>query len=145
MKTLVELGGDSGFTLIEMVVVMLVIGILSAIAMPQFARVAEKPKAAEGVHLLLAVKGAQERHFNRYGTYCIGALAGCLDIDLPNPLYFGAIPNTAVSGGSWKLTLSRIGAPYYYGAYTMTFDGNAGTLTCPGNARCQTDLVPANL
>ncbi len=142
-----EMGGVSGFALIEMVVVILVIGILSAVALPQYARIMERPRAAEGVQFLLAIKGAQDRYFNRYGVYCIGALtaANCRgwDITIPAPKYFDAVPNT-VAAGTWNLTLTRTFNTIYYGQYTLIYtDGGNPALTCTPAPDCTNELLPA--
>ena len=142
---MVDLGGSSGFTLIEMMVVILVVGILTAVAMPQYARIMERPRAAEGVETLLAIKGAQDRHFSKYGAYCTGVLAGCLDIGLSQTSYFGAVPNAAVSGGgaSWQLTLTRNVNTVYYGFYTLTYDAAAAVpLSCTPVPDCTNELLP---
>jgi len=50
-----------GFTLMELLVVVIIVGILAAIGLPQFFKVAEKGRAAEGVTALGAMRNAQLR------------------------------------------------------------------------------------
>ena len=140
-------GRRDGFTLLELMVVVLVIGILAATAVPQYARVTEKSKAAEALAALFTIKGAQDRYFNKYGNYCLGPVSTCgLDLAPPNLKYFNAWGNMTVGGTapSWKTTVTRNQTTAYYGAYSLTYDVEPNakpTLTC-NNASCTTDLLP---
>lgn len=51
-----------GFTLIEVLVVVLIIGILAGIALPQYRRSVEKAKVAEALINISAIEGAMQRY-----------------------------------------------------------------------------------
>lgn len=139
-----------GFTLVEMLVVVLMIGILSSIAVPQYFKVVEKSKAREAVNYFLAMQASQDRYKQKYGTYCTALPAGCagFDVDAVPLHYFNAMPPFAAGGGGgWSLTLTRTNAPAIYGSYQLTYDWEpnaAPSLTC-NVAACTTDLLPQML
>jgi len=58
-----------GFTLIELVVVLAIIGILSALAWPGYASVMHRSLRVEARLALLRVQQLQERHFFSYHRY----------------------------------------------------------------------------
>ena len=58
-----------GFTLIELMIVVAIIGILAAIAIPNFLRFQLKAKSSEGKANLAAIRTAEESFFAEYGTY----------------------------------------------------------------------------
>ncbi len=57
------MSNNKGFTMMELLVTVLLIGILAAMAMPQYVKVVEKQKGTEAVNLLAVIGKAQERYF----------------------------------------------------------------------------------
>lgn len=56
-----------GFTLLELLVVVLIIGILAGIALPQYRMAVEKTKATEAIMIIKNIMAAEERAFLQYG------------------------------------------------------------------------------
>jgi prepilin-type N-terminal cleavage/methylation domain-containing protein len=110
------------FTLVELSVVIVIIGVLAAFGVPRFLKAVEKSKAAEAFAYLSAIRDAQERYQAAQGTYATDLTA--LDIQMPPPKYFsvGTVgPGTGTQQNSWSLTLTRMGSSAGYGAYTVVF------------------------
>ena len=60
---------QKGFTLIELMVVVAVIGVLSAIAIPQYQNYVARAQVAEGFSLLGSGKMAVAEYYNENGTF----------------------------------------------------------------------------
>jgi len=112
-----------GFTLVELAVVVVIIGVLAAFAVPRFLASVERSKAAEAFNYLSSIQAAQERYHARQGTYAAEVTG--LDIQMTNMKYFtaGAVVagSTTSLEDSWSQTLTRTGASAGYGEYTVTF------------------------
>jgi prepilin-type N-terminal cleavage/methylation domain-containing protein len=103
-----------GFTLVELAVVIVIIGVLAAFGVPKFLHSVEKSKAAEAFNYLSTVQSAQERYLAQNGKYATAI--DDLDIKLPTPQYFtvGTMSETHDGGApTWTLTLSRNSSSSY--------------------------------
>jgi len=123
-----------GFTLVELAVVIVIIGVLAAFGVPRFLKSVERTKASEAFAYLSAVRAAQERYVAKEGRYA--GTIGDLDIVQSSLKYFKdvagqpvttttAITETHGSGSpTWTLTLLRDGATSSYGTYSVIFTQN---------------------
>ncbi len=116
---------SSGFTLVELAVVVVIIGVLAAFAVPRFLSSVERSKAAEAFNYLATVHAGMERYHARQGQYA--ATLGALDVELSQTEYFtvGAVAVPATEANlqtGWELTLTRTGSSAGYGAYTVVFN-----------------------
>ena len=98
---------NNAFTLIELLVVVLIIGILAAVALPQYRVAVEKARATEALTILKSVKDAEERYYLANGNYVESFES--LDVD---------IPGTVVSDiqidlpGQWSILVSSLSYTY---------------------------------
>ncbi len=81
---------NKGFTLIELMIVVAIIGILAAIAIPNFLRFQLKSKTSEGKVNLSAIRTAEESYLAEFGSY------------VSAPAAPGSIPGT--TKGTWPAT-----------------------------------------
>jgi len=91
-----------GFTLLELLMVVIIIAILASIALPQYLRTAERSRAGEALTLLASIRSSQQ-WFNAQNPATGFAVAGqeCqMDIDIPGSGCVGAPPGSAI----WDLT-----------------------------------------
>jgi len=118
---------ENGFTLLELVIVIIVIVILAGLAAPQYFRIVEKARTAEGVQLLGIVRGAQLRYYAQYASYANNVSQ--LDINYTTPKYF------AVSAGDSEARLATVmrnnNQNPGYGAYNLSINV-AGDINCTG-------------
>lgn len=88
-----------GFTMVELLVVLLIIGVLAAVATPMYLANANRAKASEAVATMGMIRQAEREYFTKNNVY-LGVTAGNLDKDTTNatpglgmdvgiPQYFG--------------------------------------------------------
>ena len=74
---------NRAFMLIELLVVVLIIGILAAIALPQYQTAVEKSRLTEAMVIMRAIRDAQLRYYLANGTYAGQTKIADLDITIP--------------------------------------------------------------
>ena len=103
-----------GFTLFELLVVLVVVGILATVALPAYRQHMLRVNRTEAMTLLLALQNAQERHYLRRNQY-----AGSIEAAPPAGLGLPAASATnkyalavslAADGQSYIATASPVGA-----------------------------------
>lgn len=107
-----------GFTLFDLAVVMLIIGILSVFTVPKFLRTVERSKAQQAFDYLSEVRSAYEKYHTRKQTYTQDIAE--LEINLPLPEYFD-IDTPIANQNDWSVTLKRKSPYSGYGSYSVTF------------------------
>ncbi|WP_428049631.1 type IV pilin protein [Candidatus Avelusimicrobium caledoniensis] len=100
---------NKAFTLIELLVVVLIIGILAAVALPQYQKVVEKSRATQALTLLKSVGQAMEAHHLASGEWATSFDELAIDIPLTGNTQF--IPGDSVkdtrSNNDWSLQLEH--------------------------------------
>lgn len=61
--------GCKGFTLLELLVVVIIIGILASVALPQFGKAIDRAREAEAVNIISAGLSGQLTHFQEKGSF----------------------------------------------------------------------------
>lgn len=106
---------SQGFTLIEVMIVVAIVAILAAIAVPNYSRYVERGRRAEARELLMRVAAAEERYytnFNRYTDNITGpAPAGLGLLDLRGEFY--NITAELVGGNNQTYVLRAITPPIF--------------------------------
>ncbi len=89
-----------GMTLIELMMVVIILAVLSAIAAGAYQRYIFQARNAEAVQMLGSVRVAQETYFQTFGQYCGNTTAAVWPATMPfeMPLDWGTPPE----GNAWR-------------------------------------------
>jgi type IV pilus assembly protein PilE len=69
-----------GFTLLELMIVVMVMAIIATIAVTQYGRYAYRARRPDGQELLMRVANAQERYYATFNTYADDPVTGDLKL-----------------------------------------------------------------
>jgi len=73
-----------GFTLIEVLVVVLIIGILTSVALPQYTKAVEKSRAAKAVSALRTIATAQQVYHDTFNRYANNISELDINVEIPS-------------------------------------------------------------
>ncbi len=112
---------SKGFTLIELMIVVVIIGILAALAIPRFMRSTTKSKQSEAKQLLKQIYTMQRAYRQEFNAYC----------------FSGATANAAAPAA-----FARIGVDVMASArYSYAMAATVNTFTCTATANLDDDVA----
>lgn len=112
--------GQAGFSLVELTIVVVILGVLSMMAVPRYRQVVEQSKASEAFVYLDQIEKAQAMYQARNGRYADNL--NRLDIKVPKPKHFTVGSPTSTNWQTkWELKLTRSGPSSGFGAYTVVY------------------------
>ncbi len=117
---------NCAFTLIELLVVVLIIGILAAVALPQYQKAVMKSRFATLKPIAKSIKDAQEIYFETYGHYAGTGELDDLDIDIPE----GVDVELSATDGHDYVSLGHDKLNNRYTQYLAHSDNYAGNIYC---------------
>ncbi len=86
-----------GFTMLEILIVIIIIAILATFAIPQYLRAAKRAIASEAVTAIGSIRGGLARYYQEYNT--LTSTLDDMDIDNPNDVnnanFTYSIPDTS--------------------------------------------------
>lgn len=119
----------SGFTFIEMIVVIIVIGVMITLALPNYAFVMEKTRSGEGLQILESIRHAQWTYYYENGNTFAEDLDD-LDLVIPVPVHFDTLTDAHIySAATINDRIGRVTRTG--GAYELEITPD-GAVTCTG-------------
>ncbi|WP_079203213.1 type IV pilin protein [Pseudomonas sp. CC6-YY-74] len=113
---------SAGFTLIELMIAVAIIGVLAAIALPNYTEYMTRSKRAEGQALLSDVSARQERFYAQNTNYVTNPA------NIANLAFPKAANNRIISeNGYYEVAVSAVASD---GGYTLTANQTIGDNQC---------------
>jgi type IV pilus assembly protein PilE len=118
--------GSAGFTLIEMMIVVAIIGILAAIALPSYRNYVLRGKIVDATNKLSASRAKMEQYYQDNRTYVSGCSFGS------NDTTDFAFTCSGVKANEYTITATGQGALSGF-TYTIDQSGNMATSALPSS------------
>ncbi len=111
---------NNAFTLIELLVVVLIIGILAAVALPQYQKAVHKSRIAAMLPLMRSIKNAQESYYLANGEYAVSFD----DLDVSRPAGCQIYKGNMFYCQDWLVDIERNSYSVATGALKLSYCPN---------------------
>lgn len=153
----------SGFTLIELIIVLIIMAVLASLALPRFVKVIERARGVEGIAVLQSIRGAMERCYlwTRNYNKCIqGIPVGVVPTDItplgignpqdaPNSHFYVTLYGAPLSGDSYMFAVSRndheLLIPHPPGSLSVMCPGGMGGGGSPARSQIALCVSPSGV
>ena len=117
---------QGGFTLVELMIVVIIVGILAAVAIPMYQGATERAKASEAVAALGTIRGAMRVYYAEHGTYVNASFT--LNAQVTNGSILD-VSDTDLLGRYFSTECYTFDAVPTATTYSIHCDGSASTAT----------------
>ncbi len=124
-----------GMTLIELMIVVAILGIITAIGYPSYLDYVKKTRRAEGMGELLELADRMERHYSDIGTYdkvVSGVVSDMTAADIYRTTTAGGYYTLSIAAGTTNVTFTASAAPTSKGQQNTD---KCGTFTIRADGR----------
>ena len=124
----------AGFTLVELLIVIVILGILAAVAIPAFTRYVKRSKTSEATGNISKIYQGEVSYYNQSSEQSVAsfASAGPTPGGTLSASKFPAQPTSFTGNAGWSAIGFSVDSPLYY-AYTAVADGTSFTATANGD------------
>ncbi|MBW2059365.1 MAG: prepilin-type N-terminal cleavage/methylation domain-containing protein [Deltaproteobacteria bacterium] len=140
--------GKAGFTLVELMVVIIIVGILAAIAVPLYTDYTEKARVTEATGMIGAIITAEKVYKQRTGNYFDASTVDDFKshgVDIGDAIYF---TYSATADGGTSFTVTASGTTKFEevaGTSTITYDSSqppGSRWSCSTGGKITDDMLP---
>jgi prepilin-type N-terminal cleavage/methylation domain-containing protein len=136
-----SLNRSKGFTLVELMIVVIIVGILAAVAIPLYSQSVDRSRATEAVAALGSIRSAMRNYYAEHGTYVNATFTDGAPVSTSGLLDVAEVDLDARYFSSECYTFN--GAPTA-DAFSIKCDGSASTAPAAGDVAHLTRYIDEN-
>jgi prepilin-type N-terminal cleavage/methylation domain-containing protein len=124
----------AGFTLVELMIVVVILGILAAVAIPAFTRYVKRSKTSEATGNISKIYQGEVSYFNQSSEQSVASFASAIALPTaaPTASKYPAQPTAFTADSGWSAIGFSVDAPLYY-QYAATASASSFNSIATGN------------